>query len=380
MATMQELRRRLRTVRNTARVTRAMELVAAAKMRRAQADALAAQPYAEQMQRVISHLAAFRPPAEPIHPLLTRRPIRHVGLLLLTTNRGLVGSLNTRLNRRAATFILSLRPLSVSLITVGRKGRDFFRRLGVPIRADFSDLPDRPTLQDVLPISWSAINDYVSGAYDALYLLYPDFVSTLEQRPEILPLLPITLVVTQGSREIDYIFEPSAEALLAQLLPRFVDVQIYHAVLELRASEQSARMVAMHAATEAANELIRELTTLYNKARQERITQEMVDILRGTAAIQPRIEHIRTILAQYQTLEDETRGHIRARVTSAVPLTADQKRRLASLLVAMSGTQVEIETVVDPSILGGLIVRLGDRLIDGSVRGRLQALRRRLRS
>lgn len=287
MPTLREIRRRIRSVRSTAKITKAMELVAASKMRRAQTSALAARPYADKIRQVIGDLASLRQPDEPLHPLLTKRRVQNVGIIFLTTDRGLAGGLNANLNRRAVSFILELRPVEASLITVGRKGRDFFRRLGVPIRAEFTNLPDYPTLLDTLPISRIAIEDYTSGALDEVYVIYPDFVNTVVQRPEVLRLLPVEPPAATGDiHQVEYIFEPSPEAVLAELLPRYVEMQVYHTVLELKASEQSARMVAMRNATDAANEMIEELTLIYNKARQEQITRELLDIVGGAAALQ----------------------------------------------------------------------------------------------
>ena len=266
-----------------------MELVAASKMRRAQQSALATRPYAEKMQQIIGNLAALRQPDEPLHPLLTRREARNVGIIYLTTDRGLAGGLNANLNRRAAAFVLEMRPVEASLVTVGRKGRDFFRRLGVPIRAEFTELPDYPTLLDTLPISRVMIDDYISGALDRVYVVYPDFVNTVVQRPTVQQLLPVEPPPAEEDiRELDYIFEPSPEAVLAELLPRYMEMLLYDAVLELKASEQSARMVAMRNATDAANEMIQGLTLTYNKARQDQITGELLDIVGGAAGLQRR--------------------------------------------------------------------------------------------
>lgn len=288
MPTLREIRRRIRSVQSTAKITKAMELVAASKMRRAQASALATRPYAEKMRQVIGDLASLRQPEEPLHPLLTHRPVHNVGIIFFTTDRGLAGGLNANLNRRCAAFLLELSTLGreASLITVGRKGRDFFRRLRVPIRGEFTNLPDYPTLLDTLPISRLAIEDYTRGELDEVYALYPDFVNTMVQRPEIVRLLPVEPPGAVGEiREVEYIFEPSPQVVLAELLPRYVEMQVYHTVLELKASEQSARMVAMRNATEAAKEMIEELTLTYNKARQEQITKELLDIVGGAVAL-----------------------------------------------------------------------------------------------
>jgi F-type H+-transporting ATPase subunit gamma len=287
MASTREIRRRIRSVQSTAKITKAMELVAASKMRRSQLMALSTRPYAVKMREVIGNLAALRQPDEPLHPLLTKRPVQHVGIIYLTTDRGLAGGLNANLNRRTAALVTELRPAEVSMITVGRKGRDFFRRVGVPLRAEFTDLTDYPSVLDTLAISRIVVDDYTNGLLDEVYIAYPDFINTAVQRPEVQRLLPIEPpAAVENLVEQEYIFEPDAAHLLAQLLPRYVEMQLYHAVLELKASEQSARMVAMRNASEAAKEMIQDLTLTYNKARQEQITAELLDIVGGAAVLQ----------------------------------------------------------------------------------------------
>lgn len=356
-----------------------MELVAAAKVRHVQANVRAARPYADKIQQVISGLATLRGVVEEIHPLLTQRPVQHIGIILLTTDRGLVGSLNEHLNRRAAALVLELRPAKVSLISIGRRGRDFFRRLRIPLWAEFGGIPDYPSLADTLPVSRLLIDDYLNGLLDAVYMVYPKFVSTMGQQPVVHRLLPIKPPAAGGElHEIGYIFEPSPQAVLVQLLPRYVEMQVYQAVLELKASEHSARMVAMHRATAAAKELLQDLTLTYNKARQDRVTEEMLDILRSAEAIQPRREHVAILRGQLQAMLDESRNRVHAEVVTAIPLSKEEQDKIVCWLVTMTGGPVEIETTVDPGILGGLMVRIGDHLIDGSIRTKLRSLHRRL--
>jgi F-type H+-transporting ATPase subunit gamma len=286
MATLRQIRRRIRTIENTAKITKAMELVAASKMRRTQARALAARPYAEEMRFVLANLAETLPFQDPetLHPLLRRREARTIEIILITPDRGLCGGLPSNLNRRAASFIVE-RGLPVRLVCVGRKGRDFFRRAGQPIVAELVGLGDYPTYDDIVPCARVAMDDYTSGDADEVYLLYALFVNTMVQRPEVFKLLPVeppTEAVTWG---IDYIYEPSRAEVLAQLLPRYVERQVYEAVLEALASEQSARMVAMRNATENANEMIHDLTLVYNKARQESITKEILEVAGGAEAL-----------------------------------------------------------------------------------------------
>lgn len=281
------IRRRIRTIQSTAKITRAMELVAASKMRRSQLNAIAARPYAERLRWVLADLAETLGSIAPEdrHPLLQARPeVKTVEIIIVTPNRGLSGGLPANLNRRAAQFVLDQgKPTRV--IAVGRKGRDFMRRTGQQIVAEFLELGDYPAYIDVAPIAQVAIDDFIKGAADEVYLLYAEFVNTVTQRPTVFKLLPIEAPEEAATHGVDYIYEPSREAVLAQLLPRYIERQVYGAILEAGASEQSARMVAMRNATDNANELMRDLTLVYNKARQESITSELLDIVGGVEAL-----------------------------------------------------------------------------------------------
>ncbi len=284
MANIRAIRRRIRGVRNTAKITKAMEMVAASKMRRAQERGLAGRPYAEKIYQVIADLAALPEAGRTLHPLLQQRPVAKIAIVHITPDRGLCGGLNTNVNRLTASFILE-KTVPVTVIAVGRKGLDFMRRCSRDILADFTQLGDRPSLLDTLPISRIIIDDYSSGAVDLVYLVYAQFISTMVQRSVLQQLLPVEPAVIPGVENVDYIYEPGPEVVLDALLPRFVEMQVYHAILESIASEQSARMVAMRNATDNANELIDALTLLYNKARQESITKEILDIAGGAAAL-----------------------------------------------------------------------------------------------
>jgi len=278
------LRRRIRSVENTAKICKAMEMIATAKMKRAQDQATAGRPYAERITEVISNLAYHARVGGAPHPLLQERETKKIGIIHFTTDRGLCGGLNTNLNRVIGTFI-SEQIVPVTLITVGRKGRTFMLRAGQTIRAEFTGINDRPSLQDTLPISRVVIDDYSSGEVDLVYLTYPRFVSTMVQRPIMEVLLPVDPVELPLSQRGEYIYEPEPSIVLNELLPRFVEMQVYHAVLELIASEQSARMVAMRSASDNAKEVIEDLTLTLNKARQETITNEICDISGGAEAL-----------------------------------------------------------------------------------------------
>ncbi len=283
MANIRLIRRRIRGVQSIAKITRAMEMIATSKMRRAQERGLAGRPYAQKIMQVISDLAAIQGDT-PLHPLLQRRPVSRVAIVHITPDRGLCGGLNANINRSANAFI-SQRQTPVSVTAVGRKGLDSMHRLGRQIRAEFTGLGDQPSLLDTLPISRIIIDDYESGQIDAAYLSYTQFVSTLTQKAVVQPILPVEPAVIPRAENVEYIYEPNAQEVLAGLLPRFVEMEIYHAILESIASEQSARMVAMRNATDNAKELVDDLTLVYNKARQEAITKELLDITGGVAAL-----------------------------------------------------------------------------------------------
>jgi len=261
-----------------------MEMIATSKMRRAQERGLAGRPYSEKIYQVMADLAALPREGEAQHPLLQRRAVTKIAIVHITPDRGLCGGLNTSISRRTASFILE-QSIPVALITVGRKGRDFMKRYSRDIRAEFTALGDRPSLLDTLPISRIIIDDYTSGIIDLVYLVYAQFVSTMVQRPIMQQILPVEPAAIPRAQNVDYIYEPGPAVVLGELLPRFVEMQVYHAILESIASEQSARMVAMRNATDNANELIEELTLMYNKARQESITKELLDITGGAAAL-----------------------------------------------------------------------------------------------
>jgi F-type H+-transporting ATPase subunit gamma len=284
MADIRKVRRRIRGVQNIAKITRAMEMIAASKMKKAQERGLAGRPYSEKIQQVIADLAAL-PGVELQHPLLQRRPVEKISVVHITPDRGLCGGLNANLNRSLAGFILG-QNVPVNVIAVGRKGRDFAVRQGCNLQAEFTELGDRPGILDTLSISHIIIDDYCNGEIDMVYISYGHFVSTMVQRPIMQQLLPVEPASIPTAENVDYIYEPGAEAVLGGLLPRFVEMQIYHAILESIASEQSARMVAMRNATDSANELIGDLTLVYNKARQEAITKELLDITGGVVALE----------------------------------------------------------------------------------------------
>lgn len=291
MATLREVRRRIASVRNIAQITRAMQMVAASRMKRAQEAILAARPYSDELRAALARVVAAVD--TEVDPLLARRPIRKIGLVMITTDRGLVGSLNANAVRTVLRHITDEanadgERAEITAVTVGRKGRDALRRAGIPISAHFAQLGDRPSFADVTPIARVVTDDFLAGTYDRIEIAYSTFINTLSQRPLIRTVLPVEEpeMGEQESRANDeYLFEPSPEAVVSRLLPHFVAVDIYRAVLENRASEQSAQMVAMRSATDNANELIGDLTLVYNKTRQANITREMTEIASGAEAL-----------------------------------------------------------------------------------------------
>jgi F-type H+-transporting ATPase subunit gamma len=298
MPSTREIRRRIRSVANMSQITRAMEMVSAAKMRKAQQRVTASRPYSEQLLQIMSDLATQQPDPEQLaqFPLLQKRPVRTVELIVVTPDRGLTGALNTNILRRGTRFILEETPPSsgeghggetrapVQVIAVGKKARDYFVRTRQDVIAEFIGIGDTTTLDAVRPIADIAIDDFASGKVDAVYVVYSRFVNTLVQRPEVLRILPVEPPEAQEGYS-DYIFEPTPEDVLNDLLPRYVEVQLYQAILEGIASEHSARMVAMRSASDNAKEIQEELTLSYNKARQAQITREVSEIAAGANAM-----------------------------------------------------------------------------------------------
>lgn len=284
MASIQTLRRRIRSIQGTTKIVRAMEMVATAKMRRTQQRALAGRPYTEKIRQVIADLAIDPLVRGKVLPLLQKREVKKIALVHIGTDRGLCGGLNTNLNRVVAEFILQQK-VPVTVLTVGRKARAFARIAKLEVRAEFSGIGDRATMLDTMPISRVVIDDYSKGEVDLVYLAYPDFISTMVQKPTIQTLLPIEPGKLPPGQVAEYIYEPNPSSVLNELLPRFVEMEVYHSVLELIASEQSARMVAMRNAGDNAEDLIKDLKLSLNKVRQEMITKEICDISGGAEAL-----------------------------------------------------------------------------------------------
>jgi F-type H+-transporting ATPase subunit gamma len=285
MPSQREIRRRIGSAKNIKQITRAMQFVAASKLRRAQESTLAARPYREKLDEVIADLAAVLGADD--HPLLSSRPLdkpHNRLIVIITSDRGLAGALNTNTIRFVAREITD-HPGDLKTATVGRKGRDAMRRSRVPIAAHFEGFGDKPSFADTLPLARLVTDDFVGGVYDRVDVVYSRFVSTLVQKPVIEQLLPVVPAAdTVGIPGNQFLFEPNPAHFLEALLPRYVATRIFQAVLEAKASEESSRMVAMKNATENAQELIEDLTLSYNKVRQANITREMVEIASGAQA------------------------------------------------------------------------------------------------
>jgi F-type H+-transporting ATPase subunit gamma len=298
MPSLRDIRRRIRSIRNTAKITKAMELVAASRLRRAQMRVTAARPYANAMRALVAELGGQAPAGvSALHPLLVEREVRTVGVVLVTPDRGLAGALNTNVIRRGVEVIIDQESggsHTVEVVTVGRKGQDFLARRGRTLMGTFIGMVANVRYDDVIPIARVVMDSFISGSIDRAVLVYPRFISTLSQRPEVVQLLPITpperAEVAAGAtadqrRRLDYIFEPDPQSILEQLLPRYVEVLIYQAILETAASFFSAQMVAMRNATDNANELVDSLSLTYNKVRQANITREVTEIASAAEAM-----------------------------------------------------------------------------------------------
>ena len=286
MASSREIQRRIRSVSNMSQITRAMEMVSAVKMRRAQQRVTTSRPYSEQLSQIMSDLASLQPDPEQLakFPLLQRRPIQNVMMIVVAPDRGLTGALNSNILRRASRFVLEEANAPVRIITIGKKSRDYFVKTKQNVIAEYINLGDNVSFDEVRGIADIAMDEFISGRVDAVYVVYARFVNTLTQRPEVVQILPMESPATHDGY-VDYIFEPSPEEVLSQLLPRYIEVQLYQAILDSLASEHSARMVSMRSASDNAKEIVNELTLSRNKARQAQITQEVSEIAAGANAM-----------------------------------------------------------------------------------------------
>lgn len=292
MATLREIRKRIRSVKSIAKVTKAMQTVSASKMRRSQIMASATRPYADKSWEVLTHLVSRLTPGQiAAQPLLRSHAVHAVDLILISASRGLCGGYNHNVVEAAVSFIHQ-QTVPVRVVAVGRKGRDAMLRYGYELAGDF-EIPDRPGITEIHPIARLVMDDVERGTVGQVWVAYTEFVSTLVQRPKVRLLLPMESV-TRGE-QCPCLFEPDPQSILDSMLRRFIELQIYQTILESLASEHSARMVAMRNATDNALRLIDGLTLGYNKARQEAITKEILDIVGGAAALEQARAAARTV-------------------------------------------------------------------------------------
>jgi F-type H+-transporting ATPase subunit gamma len=290
MATLRDIRRRIRSVESTQKITRAMKLVAAAKLRRAQERIVAARPYAAKMAELLGNLVSAAGEGAP-HPLLEPRDGPRRQIVIITADRGLAGAFNSNIIRRAVEFIRQSDAAGVTLVVVGRKGRDFFRRRGHALKHEMLGFWDRLAYAHASELADYLMGQYLEGEVDEVHLFYNEFRSVAVQRPVREQLLPIPRAASEdGAGAVDYIYEPEPGVILGDLLPRHVRTQVFRALMESLAGEYGARMTAMEAATKNAKEMIGVLTIQYNKARQEKITKELLDIVGGAEALKQGAE------------------------------------------------------------------------------------------
>ena len=287
MATLRDIQRRIRSVQSTQKITRAMKLVAAAKLRRAQERILAARPYATKMTELLGHLAEGA--GAEAHPLLEHREGPRRQFVIIAADKGLAGAFNSNIVRYSLQFVRASSAADLTLVVVGRKARDFYRRRPYTIKRDMVGFWDRLAYAHASELADAFMAQYLGGEIDEVHLLYNEFRSVAVQRPVRQQLLPIPEETdghaAEGHAAVDYLYEPSRDSILGDLLPRHVRMQVYRALMESLAGEYGARMTAMEAATRNAKEMIEILTIQYNKARQEKITKELLDIVGGAEAL-----------------------------------------------------------------------------------------------
>ncbi|STX30227.1 F-type H -transporting ATPase gamma chain [Legionella beliardensis] len=283
-----EIRSKIASTKNTQKITRAMEMVAASKMRKTQDRMRASKPYATKIYDVVKHIA--RANSEYRHPFMTAREIKRVGLIVVTSDRGLVGGLNANLLRETVRIMRQWQSENkeIDLGVIGRKGKAFFKRVGGNIIASVDHLGDKPGVKDLIGVVKVMLDAFYNGQIDALHIVYNEFINTMTQKPLVKQLLPLPIAEEDNQRlghYWDYIYEPDAKELLDALLGRYLELQAYQAVVENIACEQAAKMIAMKSATDNAGELIKQFQLAYNKARQAAITQELAEIVGGASAL-----------------------------------------------------------------------------------------------
>jgi len=284
MPSLLDIRRRIRSVKNTQQLTKAMKTVSAAKLRRSQEHVFSARPYADQLKKVLANLT--RRVEEISHPLLEVRPEQRILFIVVTADRGLCGAFNSNITRTAMGFIREHSGQQIQIVAVGRKGRDFFRRRNIPIRAEFVNIFSRLDYGTAKDIAEAVSQAYADGEVDAVYMLYNEFKSVIQQRIVVEKVLPFSRIETETREpQTDYIFEQPPQEIFNRMLPRYVEIQIYRALLESAAAEHGARMASMDTASRNAGEMIDSLTLNMNRIRQAAITREIIEVVSGAGAL-----------------------------------------------------------------------------------------------
>ena len=288
MASLRDIRKRIRSVKNTRQITKAMKMVSAAKLRKAQENVVAARPYAQTLDAVMGTLMGRVEPGAVGHPLLQTREVKKVELVVITSDRGLAGGFNSNITRKVLRFIADNPGLQVTVSTIGRKGGDFLRGRNVSSRKDNPGTWQRLNYTTAATLAQEVADRFLEGKVDAVHLVYNEFVSAISQLPTMAQLLPFEAKAKEaksGESQVDYTYEPNAQAVLEKLVPQAVNVRVYRALLECYAAEHAARMTAMENATRNAGDMIGALTLYYNRSRQAQITKELVEIVSGAEAL-----------------------------------------------------------------------------------------------
>lgn len=281
MPSTQDIRRRIKSIKSIQQITKAMKMVAAARLRKAQERAIASRPFTEKIRQVMTSVAHNA--RDVSHSLLTVREVKRTAYIILSSDKGLAGAYSTNVIKEALAHMQSRD--NTGFITVGRKARDYFKRRNFPVDAEYSGFSEKPTYMNAVEIAQHIADSFIVGDYDEVFLAYTQFISPINQRPEVIRLLPIDSSSDDASAKHEYIFEPSAPEVLSVLLPRYLETVLYGALLQAAASELGARMTAMESATDNAEELISKLVLNYNKVRQATITREISEIVGGAEAL-----------------------------------------------------------------------------------------------
>lgn len=286
MASLRDIRKRIRSVKNTRQITKAMKMVSAAKLRKAQDNVIASRPYASTLDAVMTALISKSEPGAVTHPLLTRRDVKKIEFIVVSSDRGLAGGFNSNITRRALKFLADNKQHEVSITTIGRKASEFLRGRGYTIRKDYPAFFQKLSYATAEMVATEATNRFLSGEVDAVYFLFNEFVSAISQVPNLQQLLPFEPKTDAGNKPgSEYAYEPNPQAVLEKLVPQAVNVKVYRGLLESWAAEHAARMAAMENATKNAGDMIGTLTLFYNRSRQALITKELMEIVSGAEAL-----------------------------------------------------------------------------------------------